>query len=674
MRPSRSTLAFSLSVLAGAALCFSCGTSRKLSAVQERQLAATINLPNEEKSVSTFRQVDTFQRIEQDTITVNIDGTDMLIMKAVRDDETGEMVATQELKAAVVTARFRNVAERHGRVDIQFELTVPREMQDPEWQLRFTPDMYVMGDSTRLESVIITGEGYRHRQLRGYERYNRFLASIISDTTRFVNLWQLELFLKRNIPDIYWYKTDSAEVTEAEFMSHFGVSEQMAMDHYTNVIAKRINEHRRSNRDKMYRRYVKAPIVTDGVRLDTIIRTADGDFKYVYTESIAVKPQLRKVDVVISGDIYQEDRNLYVIPRSAPLTFYISSLSSFVDNSERYLTKVIERRAEANAAWNIDFRVGKADIDPVLGDNAAQIGNIRDNLLSLLTNETFELDSITIAASASPEGALRSNDALSARRAAAAADYFNAYVRHVQDSLREEAGLFITVGDDLAESGMTRAETAGGDIRFRSRSAGENWPLLGALVERDTVLTTEQKESYARLVALHSDVDLRERALQREPYYKRLREALYPRLRTVQFQFALHRRGMVKDTVHTTVLDSTYMRGVQAIRDRDYETAAALLMPYADYNTAIAYVCLDRNASAMAILEKLHPTAPVNYMLAVLYARRGDDRSAVEHYLRSCRQDGSYVHRGNLDPEIAELIRKYNLNAEPEDEWGDLGY
>ena len=34
---------------------------------------------------------------------------------------------------------------------------------------------------------------------------------------------------------------------------------------------------------------------------------------------------------------------------------------------------------------------------------------------------------------------------------------------------------------------------------------------------------------------------------------------------------------MVKDTVHTTELDSLYMRGVQAIRDRDYETAISIL-------------------------------------------------------------------------------------------------
>ena len=124
---------------------------------------------------------------------------------------------------------------------------------------------------------------------------------------------------------------------------------------------------------------------------------------------------------------------------------------------------------------------------------------------------------------------------------------------------------------------------------------------------------------------------------------------------------------MVKDTVHTTVLDSLYMRGVQAIRDRDYETAVTILRPYKDYNTAVAYCLMDYNASAMDILKDLPRTARVDYMLAILHARAGDDRMAVQHYLHACAKEPSYVHRGNLDPEIAALIKNYGLHAQKEE-------
>ena len=119
---------------------------------------------------------------------------------------------------------------------------------------------------------------------------------------------------------------------------------------------------------------------------------------------------------------------------------------------------------------------------------------------------------------------------------------------------------------------------------------------------------------------------------------------------------------MVKDTIHTTVLDSTYMRGVRALVNMDYEGALALLEPYGDFNTAIAYMGLDRDWSAMQILSRQKKTAAVNYLMAILYARMGDEEEAVSHYLQSCKQEPAYVHRGNLDPEIANLIKTYRLN------------
>ena len=188
----------------------------------------------------------------------------------------------------------------------------------------------------------------------------------------------------------------------------------------------------------------------------------------------------------------------------------------------------------------------------------------------------------------------------------------------------------------------------------------------------DTLLTDRQKARYAEFAA-SANPDEREKRMKGESWYRYVVDTYYPRLRTVRFSFALHRKGMVKDTVHTTELDTVYMKGVQAIRDHDYQAALAFLAPYHDYNTAVAYVALDRNLSALEILEPLPRTPQVNYMLALLYARRGDDQAAVQHYLNACGQDRSYISRGNLDPEISALIRRYNLHAEPaDDDWGDL--
>ena len=647
--------AFIAVVLAG------CGSSTKIGEIRSRELAATLALSRGE--IEEERRVIASKR---DTTSITDDsGNTILLMKAVKDDESGEMVATETLDAAVITARFRNVAERHGKVDLRFEIIVPAEMQDSKWQLRFYPDMYILADSLRLESVIITGSDYRKGQLKGYEQYDRFIRSIITDTTRFIDLRNLEIFIERNIPQLYQFKRDSSIVSDEQFLSYYGVSEKEAIDHYTNRIAIRRNEHRKAIREKMYRKYVKVPIKKDGIRLDTVIRNLDGDFVYHYTQTVRTRPKLKRVDIVLSGEIYDGDRLIYNMARTSPLSFYISSLSSFVDSREKYLKKVIERRVSANSACYVDFRSGKWDIDMSLGYNSDEMGRIKDNIDQLLENSTFDLDSIVIAASASPEGSSAANDRLSERRAQAVAGYFQEYIWHFRDSVRKENASFELTVDENGKESMRKAEPSDivPEIKFKSRSNGENWTMLTTLVNQDSTLSAKDIKAYNRVLTIR-DADARENALRSQPSYRYLREKLYPRLRTVKFDFYLLRKGMLKDTVHTTELDTVYMAGIQALKDREYEKALTRLKDYNDFNTAIAYVSLDYNASAMAVLDKLEKTPQVNYMLAILYARKGDDRRAVKHYVDACRQDESFIFRGNLDPEIYVLIKRYGLESQ----------
>ena len=634
-----------------------CASGRKMKTLKSGTVRPSLALTKEQDFIPDIRKDLKAQR---DTFVIKDGDKEILIMKAIKNED-GEMVAHDVLDAAVVTARFRNVAERNGRVDIEFQVIVPQSMQDSKWQLRFRPQMYILQDTLDLDPVIITGAEYRKGQLRGYQQYEKFLATIVTNPDEFVNWWLLELFIERNMPDLYAFKTDSTYVSDEEFASVYGVTEKEAIEHYTDDLARKANNKRISRREKMYRKYVKVPIVTEGLRLDTVIQTLGGDFIYRYVQPIKTRPKLRKVDVVLSGDIYESDTKIYDIPMSDPLTFYISSLSAFVDNRERYLTKVIERRVEENTACYIEFASGSFEVDEKMGNNPGEIGRIKDNLMSLMQNEKFDLDSILVTSSASPEGTVKFNDRLSKLRSEGISEYFSKWMNHYQDSLERERGFAVDEEGNIIIQKRTQIPMIG-------RSNGENWQMLDRLVEKDTVMTEDEKKSYISYAEI-KDIDQRERSLQSLGCYRHMREKLYPRLRTVRFDFHLHRKGMVKDTVHTTVLDTAYMNGVQAIRDRDYETALTLLRPYNDYNTAIAYLCMDYNASAMQILESLERTAQVNYMLAVIYSRKGDEEKAVECYVRSCSQDPTYIHRGNLDPEISVLIRRYGLNAQPEDEF-----
>ena len=648
-------------VLLAALLLAGCGSQGKLERLRRASLAAQMVIADEKE----LPEIAMGGEPRRDTMVVeDPDGNEVLIMRAVKD-ENGEMVATDVIQAARVTARFRNVAERSGKVDLNFRIIVPEAMQDRDWQLRFYPDLFVAQDSLRLDPILITGEGYRKAQLKGYEHYRRFLDSIAADSTHFVDRFQLEMFLRRNLPDIYRYKTDSTAVSDDEFRSHYGITEQQALVHYTNQLVVRRNRRKVSRKDEMFRKYVKAPIITEGLRLDTVIISPDGDILYDYVQSIHVRPSLRKATVLLSGDIFEEDRRIYRVPRTEPLTFYISSISGLSDDAVRYKTMVTERRVQANTACYIDFEQGRAEIRKETGHNREEMARIEGNLRSLLQHRDFDLDSIVVTASCSPEGSYEHNRKLSMRRSESVSDYFEGFLKHWRDSVRRNS---FHIGLD-----ETWKEEAPTEIRLLSRNNPENWTMLDALVREDGILSGKEKEEYAQMASVR-EPDLREQRLQKLPSYRHIRESLYPRLRTVRFDFHLHRKGLQKDTVHTTVVDTAYMQGLQAIRDREYERAVTLLRPYKDYNTAVAFCALDYNASALEVLEPMERTDKVLYLLAILYSRRGEDRRAVESYLKACRLNPSFVHRGNLDPEIAGLIRRYGLDREPEENDNNLTF
>ncbi len=636
-----------------ALLCLSasCGTQHKVNALKGSPAQASLAIPDRPAPQQVYSPHDT----PPDTMIVTeFEGRRTLIMNAVRDED-GEMVATDRIAPSYVTARFRNVAERHGRVDLEFQVFVPQKMLDSEWQIRLNPDMYILGDSLRLEPVIITGAGYRKAQLRGYQRYRRFLDSIVTDTTLFVNRRDLEVFIKRNMPDLYAFRSDTTFVSEEEFASAYGVTGSEATEHYTYGMLVRRNRRRIAMKDKMYARYVKSPIITENIRLDTVIRSDGGDFIYNYVQTIRTQPRLRKVDISLSGGIWEQDRKVYDCPRTEPLTFYISSVSGLADNTGRYLTRIISRKVEENTACYIEFPQGKADIVPGMGNNPQEMGRIKRNIKELLANETYGLDSIIITSFASPEGRVASNDRLCSRRAASAGEYFQRYVRGIRDSIARENGVFMDI------DGGRQARQNFPPITFSSRSGGENWYMLDALVRSDESLGSAAKQYYESISGMEPDA--REKMLSSHGSYRYLREHLYPRLRIVRFNFYLHRKGMQQDTLYTTEPDTLYMNGLQCLRDHDYLGALGRLRSYEDINTAIAYLSLDRNKSALGILENLPGSARADYLKALAYSREGDERKAVELYLQACTIDPSYVHRGNLDPEISALIRKYGLGG-----------
>jgi len=621
-----------VAILLLSVICLACcSTLKKIETIRNNSVA--VNLAMTPKPGASPYEVPIDSPVGDTLVVKGADGREIFILKAVRDEKTGEMVANDVIEASVVTATFRNVAERDGRVALEFRITVPEVMLDSKWQIRFIPSLLLPQGPMALEQLVITGRDYRKEQLLGYERYNRFLETIISDTTKFIDKVMLDRFIQRYIPELYQFKNDSTYVSEEKFTSAFGVSASEALTHYTNHLSKRRNEVRKSKKGDMYRKYVKVPIESDGIRIDTLISEPKGNFIYDYQELIETSPGLRKIAVSITGGIWEGDRKLYSIPMEDSITFYISSLSSLAENRERYLTEIISRRVAANCSYGVAFKLGSAEICREMGSNGQELARIRENVTDILEGELFDLDSIVVSATSSPEGNFSLNRSLSKKRSESIVKY-----------MKEEFS--------SSKEG----------VELLARSLPEDWETLVTLVGEDPGMNYIQREIFRKRMEI-PDPDKREAAMRGDSYYHHMKDSLYPCLRRVKLDFHMHRKGMVQDTIWTTTLDTVYMNGVQALREGDYLRAAGLLHVYRDYNTALAYCSLNKNYTALSILEEVAVTPKVNYLLAIIYARLGDEQKAVQNYLLACSASGSFIHRGNLDPEISSLIRKYNLNG-----------
>lgn len=605
------------------AILVSCSPYGKIRQIRSGNVSVGLSVSDEEKI-----EEDDDKEVLIDSIRSSL-SDEPIIMNAIRDTETGEMVATDVINASKVTARFRNVAERAGYVSISFDVSVPSAMSDSQWQLKILPFMSVQEDVLPLDALYITGTGYRQGQLKGYQRYKAFLASIITDTTDFIRMRQLEVFLERHYPETYAMRTDSTIIPEPKAENLFGVTQREALEHYTRHLKHQMNERRKARAGKMFERYVKDPIVTEGIRLDTVLTGSDGDFIYRYVHTFRSRPGLKKVAVSLEGRLFEKGECISELPFDDKLTFYISSLSTLVDDRVKYRMTVLERSVKDNTKALIDFRQGSSAVDTTLGDNADELRRVVRCIDDVVAREDLELDSLVIVASCSPEGPYALNRKLSASRSEAVRKYIGDYVPvEWKDSLR-------------------------------ASELPENWEQLEKLVANDTIISERSRKSILTLMEDLSRPDVVEKRISMLPEYRYLREKIYPKLRSVRFDFHMHRSGMVRDTVHTTEIDSVYMSGVEALKSLDYKKAVTILRPYDDYNAALAFMSADYNHSALDVLGRLDDKDPkVCYLKAMVLSRLGQHDEALKYYDLCLAYDPYMRHRANLDPEMHLLVRK----------------
>ena len=379
-------------------------------------------------------------------------------------------------------------------------------------------------------------------------------------------------------------------------------------------------------REAAFNRFVKFPYPED-VRLDSLVE-GRSTVTYYYSQAVKTDETSKKMLVTLQGQVLAVDDSAYRLPPSDTLSYVVSSMLSFVDTVPRYRIKVIDKFVTVKDRNYIQFFVGDTRVVDTLGDNRRQLDKISGLMRQIVEQQEFYVDTITLTAASSPEGAYTFNARLSQGRAAALKRYL---VRRYGKSI---------------------------DTILTVRWVAEDWQELTNRIRTDREIGN--RDAILELIAWEKNPDRREQAIRQQfpKEYAYIRSVIYPQLRAVNFRYNLRRKGMVKDTIHTTELDTAYARGVELLRKRKYAKALYILNDYNDRNTVVAHLSLDHNERAMELLATMPKDAVTEYLRAIACSRLGRKAEGREHFLEACRLDGRMEYRGNLDPEIAELLKQ----------------
>lgn len=390
-----------------------------------------------------------------------------------------------------------------------------------------------------------------------------------------------------------------------------------------------LNEMKDAMREEKRKELIIFPY-EENVRIDTVIET-DKDFVYYYKQNYTVTPGLKSVRIALNTRVDAIDRSRFVQPMSDTLAYFISSLSQLVDTSLVTKKTTLHRDLYNSMIIYPKFQTGKAAFNINYRDNKSEIDKVMETYRTFTEKGQLVMDSIIINVSTSLDGSYDKNSELSMKRSDALKEYFE--------------------------------KTLGGGVEsiFKVRYTGEDWNTLASLIlkrndlqNKDAILDTLRSAIYP---------DQTELILKKTfaSDYKIIQDSIYPLLNKASIEFNMTRPGM-NDKIEVKVEERPdYEKGIQLLQDRKYWEALEILSNYPDYNTALCLVCMGYNAKALELLETLQQTGNTEYLLAILSIRSKDDNAAIAHLMKACELDPSKAYRAQLDPEIAGLVRKYNL-------------
>lgn len=257
-------------------------------------------------------------------------------------------------------------------------------------------------------------------------------------------------------------------------------------------------------REVAFNRFVKFPYPED-VRLDSLVESRS-TVTYYYSQEVKTDETSKKMLVTLQGQVLAVDDSAYRLPPSDTLSYIVSSMLSFVDTVPRYRIRIVDKYLTVEDRNYIQFFVGDTRVVDTLGDNWRQLDKITGLMRQIVEQQEFWVDTITLTAASSPEGAYAFNDRLSQGRAQALKRYL---VRRYGRSI---------------------------DTMLTVRWVAEDWQELTNRIRTDREVVN--RDAILELIVAEKNPDRREQAIrQRFPEeYAYIRSVIYPQLRAVNFR------------------------------------------------------------------------------------------------------------------------------------------
>lgn len=388
-----------------------------------------------------------------------------------------------------------------------------------------------------------------------------------------------------------------------------------------------LNELNMNRKDEIFNEIVEFPYRSDsrGLKVDTLI-TAEDDIIYHYQQPWTVRPGgMKNLKIVMESRVEAVDRTVFAFPASDTLTYFIASLSQLADGS-----LVTERKKLHKYLFD------KGTIYPVYKTRKSHQyeesinSGVLDKLLEAYDSYTsrpeYSVDSIIMECSVDLRGDWETNYEQSEKRGNAISDY-----------LKRRTGAHVVV-----------------------KPKGEDWRSLVKEIQAHTDLPNAKAIIDTLTTAVYPD-QTEETIKKLYPKdYKIIVDEIYPKLNRVDYYIELSRTDIEKDTIRETFRED-YAEAIQMLRNGEYMDALEVLANYGDYNTALCLVCMGYNDKAQGVLDRLPESARNEYLSAIIFARKKDDKEASKRLINACKLDPNLYDRIRLDSEVSELANRVNL-------------